>query len=425
MKMGERPSRRPPPSFIDHHDLSLDEELRNNSNISSSQRALLLSSSPSSSNFSVILLLVIVILLLIHNGDRAQLLSSDVMSSQLPWRPIESKYIPALDHQDLERIKLLNQSVSALRNRLYTLERKNDKSATEHNALTDRLQQHNLTLTTGKQSILQQWQQHQQKANDDSIVFVTSVETQLERLRSKVDEVVRINQQIQLNESMDSERTNVVMRRMTERVEAMEARVATVKDDLESIVVENAKNMVWRMDMMVNDAVLKVWNDEGEPRLLDAITTLYSQEHSIGKADDTSAKGSDKHDDDDKKLLNPMLSTVLTPPPLGVVDSVDFAAIRSGGTVIHEMTSPTFVPKHLQFDRLMTNTVRPWLGENLTRTLIGCLPSIDLFGVSRMLGLDVGVGTPEDALSSDMSLVDKGQYPITSSPSTLTHPLIS
>ena len=343
--MGERP-RRPPPTLIDHHDLSLDEELRNHSS-----SALL--SSQSTNNFSVILLLVIIIILLINNGDRSQLLSSDVMSSQLPWRTIESKYIPALDHHDLERITLLNQSVSALRSRLYSLERKNDKQTTDHIALTERLHQHNVTLSAGKQNILQKWQQHQQKANEDSIVFITSVETQLERLRSKVDDVV------------------------------------------------HAKDAVLKMDVMVNDAVLKVWHEEGEPRLMDALmkaTTSHS--HDIVGNDGDKVIENDIHNDDDvQELIDPMLSTVSTP------HWIDFAALRSGGIVLHDLTSPTFVPKHLQFDRLVTSALRPWLGDSLSRALVGCIPSVDLLSGFRMLGLDVGVGTPEDALSSDMSLV--------------------
>ena len=390
--MGERP-RRPPPTTIDHNDLELDEELRSSS---SSQRVLL--SSQPTNNFSVILLLVIIIILLLNNGDRSQLLLTDV--TQLPWRAIESKYIPSLDHHDLERMTSLNQSVSALRNRLYSLERKNEKSATDHNALTERLHQHNLTLTANKHNILQKWQQHVQKANDDSIVFITSVETQLERLRSKVDDVVRMNQQAQQNESVDNDRANAAMRRIAERVATLETRVAAVKD-LESVLDVNAENAVLKMDVMVNDAVRQVWKEEGEPRLFEAIVkaTAHISNDIIDKNSDKADKEEDKVVGDDVHLDKPVLSTA--PTSYGI----DFAALRTGGIVLHDLTSATFVPKHLQFDRLITNLLRPWLGASLAQALVGCFPSVDLLGVFRMLGLDVGVGTPEDALSSDMSLV--------------------
>ena len=209
-----------------------------------------------------------------------------------------------------------------------------------------------------------------------------------------------MNQQTQQNESEDSERANAALRRIAERVEVLEARVTAVKD-LESVLDVNAKDAVLKMDVMVNDAVLKVWHEEGEPRLMDALmkaTTSHS--HDIVGNDGDKVIENDIHNDDDvQELIDPMLSTVSTP------HWIDFAALRSGGIVLHDLTSPTFVPKHLQFDRLVTSALRPWLGDSLSRALVGCIPSVDLLSGFRMLGLDVGVGTPEDALSSDMSLV--------------------
>eukprot|EP01038_Epipyxis_sp_PR26KG_P005043 gene5043-7037_t len=128
--------------------------------------------------------------------------------------------------------------------------------------------------------------------------------------------------------------------------------------------------------------------------LLDKLNGFVDEVKSVMEAECTS-----KLENEKEKLLKYMEQTVSKKSDTNI-PSRDYALSSAGGQIVHNMTSATYFPPTKRIDE----TIKSFFKESGLPELNNYIPSIRGDKILNTLGIHIGVGTPEDAISLDTSL---------------------
>lgn len=313
----------------------------------------------------------------------------------------------------ISRINKINDSIVFLRNRLVVVERKQMLNVAEISFISERLHTHNETVNMQKVALEHSLStlRNANAANEASTEKeISNMEIKLQLLSSKLEIMRSLYANATSAGSCSKNREEVPSEEWTSSMATRVANLETLissaisEKDLQSKELQNRQlqNREFQKtepttDVDVEEIVRNVWMEVAEPRLLEGLietaAVVVSPPLDIETATTTTPT----------VAITPTIAIIPASEP--APPRIDYANRRSGGLVMHDVSSDTFVPDRLKFDRVVERVMQSWVGaktaETVARTVAAVLP---LPSVLRLLGADAGVGSPEDAISTDMSL---------------------
>jgi hypothetical protein len=189
----------------------------------------------------------------------------------------------------------------------------------------------------------------------------------------KQHELIKIQQSVPLissNTSIESHRISLLLNKIQILEERMSKAIYIANASIDTSDIEN-ENDIRYYDSLAETVINRIWDENKESYKSSFVPELCPMQI----ANDVN---------NDENVTPNVIATVLYSSLYSTYDDIaDFAGKLSGGKIIYKETSETY-----SYPMDNSNTVSSYFNEFLKTSL----------------GLDPGVGVPEDVISSDMSL---------------------